>query len=246
MSHRFLEGSIYHKRFFPKKHDFKYGFFMVDIDVKNLNTLKSKLFSVNKRNIFSFFSKDHFGKSEDFVQNANSLAKTCEDTDIDSMRFITLPRMFGFVFNPISILLLLSEGTPKHMFVEVHNYNGGRVLYPVSLHSDDNKTFKGTGEKDMYVSPFLKRDGLYEFTMKYTQDSMSLNILLKEDGKKILNSSLSTKSLEFSDKSIRSLLLSHTFLSLFVVTRTLWQTLKLLLKGLKFTHPIQKDQIKRI
>ena len=40
MSHKFFEGNIYHKRFSPKIHNFKYKFFMIDIDISKFETLE--------------------------------------------------------------------------------------------------------------------------------------------------------------------------------------------------------------
>ncbi len=54
------------------------------------------------------------------------------------MRFLTLPRVLNFVFNPISVLVLFDEeSNPRHILAEVHNYNGGRVVYCVKLEKDE-------------------------------------------------------------------------------------------------------------
>ena len=41
MSHQFFQESIYHKRFLPKTHEFKYNYFLIDIDTLKLETLKT-------------------------------------------------------------------------------------------------------------------------------------------------------------------------------------------------------------
>ena len=45
---------------------------------------------------------------------------------------------------------------PKNMLAEVHNYNGGRVVYPIELTNYKDNKYKGKIKKDMYVSPFFK------------------------------------------------------------------------------------------
>ncbi|MBD3831446.1 MAG: DUF1365 family protein, partial [Arcobacter sp.] len=40
-NHNIFEGTIYHKRFLPKKHDFKYNFYLLDIDVFDLKSLET-------------------------------------------------------------------------------------------------------------------------------------------------------------------------------------------------------------
>ena len=245
MSHKFYEGMIYHTRISPKKHDFTYKFFMLDIDMASYDTLENNYFSKNRFNLFSFYTKDHFGKSEDFKENIKELLATYSLEPTEKMRFITLPSITGFVFNPISVLVLFENDIPVYMISEVHNYNGGRVIYPVKLKSKDNKHYKGIELKDMYVSPFFQRVGEYKFSFTYDENQMVLAITLFENEKKMLTTTFVGKSLEFSDKNIKSLFLRHTFLTVWVVTRTLWQSLQLKLKGLRWNSPSAQDKIRR-
>ncbi|OYY57496.1 MAG: DUF1365 domain-containing protein, partial [Sulfurovum sp. 28-43-6] len=61
MSHHFFEGTVYHKRFTPSVHEFTYPFYLLDIDLDFLSSLKNRLFSLGGFNLFSFKSEDHFG-----------------------------------------------------------------------------------------------------------------------------------------------------------------------------------------
>jgi uncharacterized protein len=238
MSHLLYEGEVYHKRFIPKLHEFTYPFFLLDIDLSDFKSLKSKF--------FSFSAKDHFGESGDFMQNVDELLTKFEIDKTRNMRFITLPRMFKFVFNPISILVLFDEDkTPVEMLVEVHNYNGGRIVYPVSLKHESATKYSGSVFKDMYVSPFLKRDGLYKFVVDYTQEHLNISITLYEENEKTLIAALKTSSKTYTDQNIREIFFRHMFLTFRVVTRTLWQTLRLYLKGLTFNAVTAQDEIRR-
>lgn len=245
MTHRFYDGEVFHKRFKEADHKFTYGFFLLDIDVRTLDTLKSKLFSYNSWNLFSFFPKDHFGKSESFLQNTNELLERFNLSPTTKMRFLTLPRIANFVFNPISVLVLFDDERPTQMMVEVHNYNGGRVVYSVELKQKSQTQYIGEVAKDMYVSPFLKRDGVYKFTFEYSIEKLGLSVYLYEDGEKTMMTTFIGKAKEFSDKSILSLFCKHTFLTFWVVTRTLWQSLRLYLKGLKFNTVTPVDNFRR-
>jgi len=238
MSHLLYEGVVYHKRFIPKVHEFTYPFFLLDIDMNEFKNLKSKF--------FSFKAKDHFGESEDFEQNVTEILEKFEIKDTHSMRFITLPRMFNFVFNPISILVLFDEvQMPTQMLVEVHNYNGGRIVYPVKLSHDSATKYSGSVFKDMYVSPFLKRDGLYKFVVDYTPEHLNISITLYEENEKTLIAALKTSAKEYSVQNVREIFFRHLFLTFRVVTRTLWQSLRLKLKGLTFYEVTPQDQLRR-
>ncbi len=246
MSHLFYEGEVYHKRFIPKTHEFTYPFFLLDIDVHNLQTLKNRLFSYDSFNLFSFSPKNHFGKSKDFLKNIEDLLATFDVQPTKKMRFITLPRIFNYVFNPISILILFDdENRPTTLLAEVHNYNGGRVVYPLKLEATSGSTYRGSVLKEMYVSPFLKRDGLYKFTMGLKDKKFSLSVILYQENEKTLIASFSGTAQEFNAKNVIRLFCRHTFLTFWVVTRTLWQSLRLWLKGLKFHSVTAQDQIMR-
>ena len=245
MSHKFFEGNIYHKRYSPKAHDFKYKFFMIDINISKLEKLDNKYFSQNSFNLFSFNTKDHFGESIDFKENIKSLLKKYDLEPTEKMRFVTLPRIVGYVFNPISVLILFENDKPSTMLAEVHNYNGGRIIYHVKLETNDDKHFKGKTLKDMHVSPFFKRDGEYKFDLTYTNNNFSIGINLFENDEKVLTSTFVGKSLVFNEVNIISLFTRHTLLTFWVVTRTIWQSLKLKLKGLKWNGPEAIDQIRR-
>jgi uncharacterized protein len=245
MSHRFYEGEVFHKRFKDADHKFSYDFFMLDIDVNSLSSLKTSFFSYNSRNLFSFFSKDHFGKNESFLQNTQELLEEFNMQPTKKMRFITLPRIANFIFNPISVLVLFDGDQPTQLMVEVHNYNGGRVIYPVLLEQKSQTQYIGEVKKDMYVSPFLNREGIYKFSFEYSQEKMALGVYLYEDGAKTMMTTFNATSREFSKKNVLSLFCRHTFLTFWVVTRTLWQSFRLYLKGLKFNSVTPEDEFRR-
>jgi len=246
MNHRFLEGNILHHRFLPKKHRFVYDFFFLDIDVYDLPSLKSSFFSSSSFAPMGFFARDHFGQDDSLLLNAQTLFQTLGWEEPPHLRFITLPRIFHFVFNPISILLLLDASEkPTHMVVEVHNYNGGRVLYPMVLAHEKSDFYKGEHPKTLYVSPFLGFDGMYTFHISYTPTHFSLRIELSQMDTPMLLTSFTGESLPFSQQNIKHLLCQHTFLTLFVVTHTLWQSLRLWLKGIAWMGPRNIDQTRK-
>jgi DUF1365 family protein len=245
VSHHFFEGTVYHKRYTPVVHEFRYPFFLLDIDLDFLASLKNRLFSLGGLNLFAFKSKDHFGEHEHFIQNVEELLQKFGLEASEHMRFITLPRVANFVFNPISLLILFENEKPSHLFAEVHNYNGGRVVYPLKLKTNDKGVYEGEVMKTMYVSPFLDTSGEYRFYLHYDARKFSLKIDLYDDEAKKLTASFSGQAKPFEGKTVAKLFLRHSFLTLWVVTRTIWQSLKLKRKGLIFYEPTPSDQIRR-
>lgn len=234
-----------HQRLVPLRHGFTYDYFFLDIDLQSLSTLKHRMFSHGAFNWMGFDARDHFGSSSDLFQNAQALCRSFDLDETLPMRFVTLPRIAGFVFNPISLLLLMHQDRPRHLLAEVHNYNGGRVIYEVPLTCKDSGLCQGEARKSMYVSPFFDYEGCYRFDLRYDEEGMELKLLLERDGTPQLLAHFKGASLPFESRSTRALLCRHTFLSLFVVTRTLWQSLRLWRKKLPWHSPRSIDQIRR-
>ncbi len=246
MSHQFLTGTIYHKRFMPKTHEFTYKYFLLDIDTSKITSLKNRIFSYNSFNLFSFKSIDHFGKNEDFNENIKELLKNFNLDENSKTRFITLPRIFNHVFNPISCLMVIDkQNNISHALCEVHNYNGGRVVYPVKLTKTNEATYKGKIDKNMYVSPFFDRLGEYEFIFKYTNEKLFIQIDLYEENQKKLTAILNSKPMEFNTKNNLKIFFKYGFTTFIVVLGTMYQALKLYLKKLQIFKPTNEDKIRR-
>ena len=243
--HKFYEGTIYHKRFHPKVHEFKYNFYLLDIDLNYFENLKNSLFSINKLNFLSFKTKDHFGRSDDFLQNVDELLEKFSIKKTKNMRFFTLPRVLNFVFNPISALVVFDDNNQAtHLLAEVHNYNNGRVVYPIVLEKEGN-SYTGKVKKDMYVSPFFKTDGVYEFQLKYDENKLFLKIDLFEDNEYKLTAIFNSKAKDFNKKSSLNIFLKYMFSTFLVVTRTYIQAIRLFIKGLKIHSPREQDKERR-
>ncbi len=201
--------------------------------------------SINKLNFMSLQSFDHFGTTTDFMKNIDELLKKFDLKATKKMRFITLPRVLNFVFNPISVLVLFDEkNIPTHILAEVHNYNNGRVVYPVKLEKKGNSYF-GVVKKDMYVSPFFECEGIYEFELKYDQNKLFIKIDLYENSLHKLTAVFNSKSMPYNFKNILKIFFRYMFSTFLVVARTYFQAIRLYLKGLKIYSPRENDKTRR-
>ena len=109
MTSSIYNGAVIHKRFKPKKHFFKYNVFSLLIDLSELEDLdkRIKFFSFNKFNLVSFYEKDHGHR--DGSSLVEWIKKNLNENDINSkdirIKLLCYPRIFGYVFNPLSIFL---------------------------------------------------------------------------------------------------------------------------------------------
>ena len=136
------ECSVLHARFSPRQHRFLYRIFLFAIDLDELETLhrRLRLFSFNRANLYSFRDADFLPTSEP-VHNAPTPAApppprpsslkarvvahlASHGTDLTGGRvvLVTLPRVFGYLFNPVSFYFCYDRaGAPVAALAEVTN-----------------------------------------------------------------------------------------------------------------------------
>ena len=79
--------------------------------------------SLNKFNIFSFYNLDHGARDgsslKDWVQK--NIKKFNISNNITKIKLLCYPRVFGYVFNPLSIFYCYEENNLRAIFYEVKN-----------------------------------------------------------------------------------------------------------------------------
>ena len=152
-------GHVIHKRFKPKEHFFKYKVFSLFIDLSELDEIKEKIpfFSYNKINLISFFDKDHGDRDGSslkvWVEKNLNLLKI--ETSEIKIKLLCYPRIFGFVFNPLSIFFVYNKNSSLiAILYEVKNTFGEQHTYVFKVDSSE-KLIKNNCTKKFYVSPFM-------------------------------------------------------------------------------------------
>ena len=124
-------GKVIHKRFKPKEHFFNYKVFSLLIDLSELNQLEKeiKLFSYNKFNILSFYDIDHGPRDGTSLISwvKENLYKNNIKTDQITIKLLCYPRIWGYVFNPLSVFFIYDK-----------NSNLISILYEVKIHLESN------------------------------------------------------------------------------------------------------------
>ena len=102
-----FEGRVLHQRLRPQKHRLIYNVFNLLIDLEELPSLSKQmtLFSHNKLNFFSFWDKDHgLGQDRPLISYVREvLIKAGLDCQNGPVKLLCYPRLFGYVFNPLSV-----------------------------------------------------------------------------------------------------------------------------------------------
>lgn len=229
-------GSVVHRRLRPKKHRLRYRVFSLLIDLDELPTLSRtlSLFSVGRFNLFSFIPQDYLYKKTGDLRG--EIQEILREVDITvgngSIRLLTMPRILGYGFNPLSIFFCYHEdGALRAILYEVHNTFGQSHCY-LSLVEGQERTLAHGCPKQFYVSPFLPMDMAYSFRIRAPGDDFALSISVADADGDLLFATQALARRELDDHSLMRVFLTHPLLTLKVIAGIHYEALLIWLKGI--------------
>jgi len=230
-------GSVIHKRFKPKKHFFKYSVFSLFLDLDEINELDEKIlfFSYNKFNILSFFDKDHGYRDGSSIKNwlIHVLQKKNISTINIKIKILCYPRIFGYVFNPLSIFFIYdADSNPIAILYEVKNTFGEQHTYVFKI-DIKNKQILNNCKKKFYVSPFMDLESKYFFKVLIPNERLSVIIDQRDKEGKLLFASQDGERVKLSSKNLLKSYLKHPLMTLKIISAIHYEALKLWMKGIK-------------
>jgi DUF1365 family protein len=231
MNSAIYQGFVTHHRVSPRVHKFKYRVFALLLDLDELNGIAktSWLLARNRMAPLSFHDKDH-GNGGDLRQWLDQELARHGINAGGPKRVLCYPRLFGFVFNPLSTWFChASDGTLAAIVYEVHNTFGERHAYVLPV-APTNDIIRQECAKDFYVSPFLSKDCAYAFNIRPPSDDVLVAIDEKEHGAPVLKALFAGKRLPLNDGNLALALLHHPLMTVKVVAAIHFEALRLWLK----------------
>jgi DUF1365 family protein len=229
-------GFVTHTRITPAHHAFRYRVFSLLLDLDEIDAIaaRSRIFAHNRRGMISFQDKDH-GDGRPLREWLNT---TLCDAGIEAdgpVRVLCYPRLFGFVFNPLSVWFCHDRGGALAAIVyEVHNTHGERHAYVLPARGNDRTVNHGCA-KDFYVSPFLSMDCDYAFHIEPPDKNVVISIRESEHGNPVLHAAFSGKRQSITDGNLALALLRHPLMTLKIAGAIHFEALRLWLKRIP-TH----------
>ena len=208
---------------------------LLDLDELPALDRKLSLFAHNRRGLFSFHDRDH-GDGRGLNAWLDDLLGQAGIAATGRRRVLCYPRIFGYVFNPLSVWFCDdADGVLKAIVYEVHNTYEERHAYVLPVHGDERLVRHGC-PKNFYVSPFLSRDCRYQFRIRPPGADTAIAIHEEEAGKPILNASFTGERKTLSDGALLKMLLRYPLMTLKVVIAIHYEAVRLMLKGVR-RHP---------
>ena len=159
------------------------------------------------------------------------------DVDVSRVTILCFPRLFGYVFNPISVYFCRdASDTLRTMVYEVNNTFGDRHFYVVPAGEARDGVYFHTAEKALYVSPFNEVTGDYTFRVLASADRIVVGVNLKTDGRPLLTAHLAGRIGPLGDRSLVAALTRVPLLTFKVIGGIHFEALKLWMKGLAITR----------
>lgn len=231
---------VMHARRFPVRYRFCYRVFylLLDIDRLRESTRSRRLFSYNRLNLFSFHDRDHGPRDGSPLRPWVERILKTRDVDLagGKIRLLSMPRVLGYVFNPISIYYCYhSDATLRAIICQVHNTFGEQHCYvldntggPLREGQRFNK------DKVFHVSPLMDKDSRYRFALGSPAEQLQILIRVFRDGGLLLNTTLSGRRLALNDRILLNRFVRIPLMTFKVIAAIHWQALKIWLLGAPF------------
>ncbi len=245
-----LKTVVYHKRFTPSKHAFCHHVFYMNLNCKDfIKPPNLRFFSLNRFNLLSIFLKDY--GFETLSSPTEYIASTLTKFDLDpslitNITLITLPKIFGYAFNPVSFWLCFDEKDQlRCVLVEVNNTFGDRHAYLcyrsdfLTITANDTLYHK----KVFHVSPFCQVVGDYQF--KFDIDSAKVYIAIDyfKNGEKILTTSIFGKRIALNDKNVLHCFFIYPFMLFKVMFLIHYHAFRLWIKNVPYFKKPSKPTV---
>jgi DUF1365 family protein len=245
------EGHVQHRRYRPVRHEFRYGLFMLYLDLDEWPLLLQGGYGLHEA-VFSpasFCRKDHLGDPAVPLREAVfDLVKKQTGVQLSGpVRLLTLLRHHGYYFNPLSLYFCFGHdsGIVTAIVAEVTNtpwlqkhwyvlWEGNRFGQTSPLRFRHRKAF--------HVSPFMVMDAEYDWRLTAPGPQLAVFLATRGIGGRFFDVTMVLRRLELSRRTMVRSLVRHPWMTARVSQAIYWQALRLWLKKCPFyPHPAYRN-----
>lgn len=242
------ECRVMHQRLAPRRHRFSYRIFMMAVDLDELPALgaAASLLGVNRTNLYSFRDADYFPSAEPRhnatgVQDGSGgglkdrVLAFLRSRGLDAHRvvLVTLPRIAGYLFNPVSFYYCYDRaGAAVAAVVEVTNTFREMKHYLLGPETREGEAgaFRMRQPKFFYVSPFSDVDVAFDFRLAAPGEGLAVRIDDYEGERRTLTSTVTGARRPLTGARLAWFSLKYPLLTLRVIALIHLHALALYLK----------------
>jgi uncharacterized protein len=235
-------GTLRHRRFAPKRHQFDYRLFMVLLDLAELDQVFHGrwLWSAQRPALAWFRRADYLGDPRIPLDEAVRclVAKETGTRPCGPVRLLAHLRMFGHCFNPVSFYFCYDAGGQKvdHIVAQITNTPWKeRHAYVLPARSEALRFRFG---KAFHVSPFMPMTLQYDWRFKATGERLAVHMENHDETGKVFDATLILHRRAITPASLAGVLARFPVMTLQVLAAIYWQALLLWVRRTPFyVHP---------
>ncbi len=229
------KGHVYHSRKEGAANSFRYPTFYIYFCCDQENELQN-LLRTKFRYLLSFKGYDYLqGQMGPVDSSVKKFIRDYCNYEAEEVWLHTLPRMFGYVFNPVTFWICRRDQKVEAVLVEVNNTFGERHFYWIHPQEQITNQKWYRAEKVFHVSPFFPVDGFYQFRFQLDEDSARIDINYHNpSGPLRLATWVTGRAEALADQSALALFSTYGWMTQLVVLRIHYQAFKLWIKKTRF------------
>jgi uncharacterized protein len=238
--HTIVDASVVHRRVRPRENAFRYRVAYLCLSLGSLEGAAGRWLKVDRRGLVSLRRADHGARDGSNLRtwlqgvlDRHGLAETCDG----GVMLMTMPRMLGYVFNPVSFWFCRDRtGALRAILCEVNNTFGESHCYLV--HHEDLRPIQPDewleGRKVFHVSPFLPVEGGYRFRFRLDAGRVHVDVNFHDGQGLMLATSVGGPREPLNDRGVLRRFVGNPAMTLAVIVRIHWQALHLWRKRARF------------
>jgi cyclopropane-fatty-acyl-phospholipid synthase len=239
-------GVVSHWRASPRQHSFTYPMVTFQLDLDELGSvgIAPRLFAFERKALCSVWRSDYLrGEGSLRARVEEELRRQGITQKPARITLITMPRLCGYVFNPVSFMVCFDECERVIGCVtQVNNTFGETHVYPLVCKPSEMPVV-WTFPKKFFVSPFFDTEGEYTVSLESEGKRVAVQVDLSKQGGRVFSARLEGPSKSLTRFNLVRTLVMFPLTQLLTMPRIHLQALYLYfrVKATPFSKPAPSD-----
>jgi DUF1365 family protein len=233
------DGTIRHRRFAARPHEFSHRVALFYLDLDELDGLLGGRLVATRPGAVRFRRGDYLGDASVGLAHAVRMKVEHETGTLPTgpIRLLTQLRTFGHCFNPVSFYYCFSPAEQLEAVVaEVTSTPWGERHAYVLARTADAGVLTGEFEKKLHVSPFMGMEQRYLWSVAVPGSSLSVHIESRERERRAFDATLALRRSPLTRASLAGVTARYPAATLRVLALIYGHALALKLKGVPVHH----------
>jgi uncharacterized protein len=233
------EGTIRHRRFAVRPHEFRHRVALFYLDLEELDGLLGGRLVSTRPGAVRYRRSDYLGDAYVGLSDAVRMRVEHETgtRPTGPIRLLTQLRMFGHCFNPVSFYYCF---TPKEQLeavvAEVTSTPWGERHAYVLQRTAEGPVLAADFEKKLHVSPFMGMEQRYLWSVAAPASTLSVHIESRESGRRAFDATLALRRSPLTRAGLAGVTARYPAATLRVLALIYGHALALKLKGVPVHH----------